>query len=291
MYELDVQKLESFYEPGSTVAYYLPYGDQFIHLNPFIGQAVKIRYKGSITCIHCGRKTKKSFNQGYCFPCARSLPQTDLCIVRPQTCSYFDGGCRDPEWGEKHCMIRHTVYLANSSGIKVGITRHENRFNRWVDQGAIAAIPIATVNKRIDAGKVEVALATTLADKTNWRKMLSKDVKEIDLHTAKSAALDLIPADISHEISEEPVYRFKYPVREFPEKIKSYNLDKTPEVEDILLGIKGQYLIFKNAVINFRKFSGYAIEFSSPDQRVVPISSKPSSVGSSSAASSISSAD
>ena len=268
----------------------MPMGDQYVHLNPFIGQSIRIKFTGTITCIHCGRKTKKSFNQGHCFPCARSLPQTDLCIVRPQTCAYFDGGCRDPEWGEQHCMIRHTIYLANSSGLKVGITRHENRFNRWVDQGAIAAIPIATVEKRIDAGKVEVALATELADKTNWRKMLSNDVKDIDLYEAKAAAIKLIPSDITNEISDEPVYRFNYPVKTYPTKIKSYNLDKVPELEDTLMGIKGQYLIFENGVINFRKYSGYAVEFSSPDQRVLPISSKPSSVGSS-PSSSISSAD
>ncbi len=52
-----------------------------------------------------------------------------------------------------------------------------------------------------------------------------------------------------------------YPVNEYPDKIKSFNLDKEPLVEGILNGIKGQYLLLNNGVINLRKYQGYHITF------------------------------
>ena len=53
-----------------------------------------------------------------------------------------------------------------------------------------------------------------------------------------------------------------YPVVEYPEKVTSFNFDKSPVVEGTLLGIKGQYLIFDSGVINLRRFSGYEIAIS-----------------------------
>ena len=47
-----------------------------------------------------------------------------------------------------------------------------------------------------------------------------------------------------------------YPVDEYPTKVKSYNVDKTPKIEDRLIGIKGQYLIFSKGVLNIRKYPG-----------------------------------
>ena len=69
-------------------------------------------------------------------------------------------------------MQPHVVYLANSSGLKVGITRLSNVPSRWVDQGAVAALPIIKVNNRFQSRMLEVTLAETMNDKTNWRKML-----------------------------------------------------------------------------------------------------------------------
>src|SRR5690625_1150681 len=110
--------------PGEPARYALPLGEESVPLNPFLGQEVRLQFRGAIHCIHCGRKSSKSFNQGYCYPCFRSLARCDTCIVRPELCHYFEGTCREPEWGDAHCMIPHIVYLANSTGTKVGITRH-----------------------------------------------------------------------------------------------------------------------------------------------------------------------
>ena len=60
--------------------------------------------------------------------------------------------------------------------------------------------------------------------------------------------------------AERREHRFEYPVLVWPEKVKSFNLDKDPTAGGILQGIKGQYLIFDDGVINLRKYSGYKVE-------------------------------
>lgn len=152
-----IKKMRSTLDNG-TIQYHLPMDDELVNMNDLLGQHVTIRYDGLIHCSHCGRKTNKSFSQGFCYPCMQSLAQCDMCIMKPETCHYDQGTCREPEWGEKHCMIEHVVYLANSSGLKVGITRHSQVPTRWIDQGAIQAIPLIRVKTRQQSGLVEDAL-------------------------------------------------------------------------------------------------------------------------------------
>src|SRR5690554_4764181 len=165
-------------EAGDPVAYTLAVGDARIALNDLMGRKVRIDFEGVIRCIHCDRTTKKSFNQGYCYPCFRKLAACDSCIMSPEKCHYHLGTCREPEWGEANCMVEHVVYLANSSGLKVGITRATQVPTRWIDQGAVTAIPMLRVASRYLSGLVEVACKNHVADRTNWRAMLKGDVPE-----------------------------------------------------------------------------------------------------------------
>lgn len=248
---------------ASPVEYSLPVGDETVPLNPLLGKKISLSFEGEINCINCGRKTNKSFQQGYCYPCMQQLAQCDLCILKPELCHYHKGTCREPEWGRENCMIDHFVYLAVSSGLKVGITRHSQVPTRWIDQGAVAAMPIARVGSRYDSGLVEVALKEHFDDKTNWRNMLKNVVAEVD-PVAEKAKIRPVLQDIlkdcqGREITEDTVYRFEYPVLEYPDKVKSLGFDKTSRVEGTLLGIKGQYLMFDCGVINIRKHGGYGI--------------------------------
>ncbi|SNC75684.1 Protein of unknown function [Marinobacter sp. es.048] len=258
-------------EAGDPVAYSIAVGDTRIPLNDLIGRPVRLDFDGVIRCIHCDRKTKKSFNQGFCYPCFRKLAACDSCIMSPEKCHYHLGTCREPEWGETHCMVEHVVYLANSSGLKVGITRGSQVPTRWIDQGAVDAIPMVRVATRYIAGLVEVACKTHVADRTNWRAMLKGDVPELDLLEERQRILGLIANDLEalrqthgqdsiREVDEQGL-GLSYPVQAWPEKIKTHNLDKTPEVEGVLEGIKGQYLILDTGVINIRKFTGYEVRF------------------------------
>ncbi|MDC1510054.1 DUF2797 domain-containing protein [Oceanospirillaceae bacterium] len=270
-----LQKLTTHIDsvPNAQVQYTLVLGDQKLHLNPLIGQTIRLEHLGQINCSHCGRKTKKSYSQGHCFVCMQKLPQCDLCIMSPERCHFDAGTCRDEAWGQAFCMQPHIVYLANSSGLKVGITRVNQMPTRWLDQGASQAMPIMQVATRKLSGQVETILKQYVADKTNWRKLLQSDAQHIDMTQAADALLNESEADLDVLLSElshqdyqwldTPAISMRYPVLEYPSKIKSHNLDKEPVLEGKLMGIKGQYLIFDTAVINIRKYTSYLVRLSS----------------------------
>ncbi len=260
-------------ELATPVNYYLPLDDERVLLNDYLGQRISLNYAGEIHCCHCGRKTKKSFNQGFCFPCLKKLARCDSCIVSPEKCHYEQGTCREPEWGEAFCLTDHVVYLANSSGIKVGITRATQLPTRWIDQGAVQALPIMRVATRLQSGLVEDALRQHVADKTNWRKMLKGEIEAVELASTRDDLFERCQSELTalnerfgvqalQPIVDAECVDIEYPVLEYPTKVSSQNFDKTPLVEGTLMGIKGQYLILDTGVINMRKFTAYNISFS-----------------------------
>lgn len=235
-------------------------------LNPFLGQSITLKFTGNIFCISCQRKTNKSFSQGYCFPCMRSKAACDMCIMKPELCHFAKGTCREPDWAERHCLIPHIVYLANSSGLKVGITRENQVPTRWLDQGAIQAVPICRVQERYHSGLIEEVFKQFVADKTNWRAMLKGEVVPLDLAAKRDALLGQAQDQLAAlqldgvELLQENITEITYPVLQYPVKVASLNFDKTPEISGVLLGIKGQYLILDTGVLNIRKFGGYEVE-------------------------------
>lgn len=259
-------------ELSDTIQYFLELDDQPLLMNDLLGKAVYLKNLGDINCSHCGRLTKKSFSQGYCFPCFKKLPQCDLCMMSPDRCHFHLGTCRDEAWGESVCFNEHVVYLANSSGIKVGITRATQVPTRWIDQGAVEALPIFRVKTRQQSGLVEKIIGQHISDKTNWRKMLKGEISEIDLVAMRDELMETCRTELA-QLSEEhglqsimpitdaPVLGLNYPVDEYPSKISSHNLDKTALISGVLKGIKGQYLILDTGVINLRKYTSYSIEF------------------------------
>jgi hypothetical protein len=170
-------------------------------------------------------------------------------------------------------MQPHIVYLANSSGIKVGITRQSQIPTRWIDQGAVQGLPIFRVPSRHVSGLIEVILARHISDKTSWQQMLKNQVSPIDLPAERDrlwalcrTELDEITARFGERsiefLRDRQSVDIRYPVDCYPLKVASFNLDKNPEVSGILHGIKGQYLMLDTGVINIRKFTGYEVEFS-----------------------------
>ncbi len=247
-----------------------PAGETLV-LNSLIGKPLKIVFKQEINCTNCQKPVKKAYAGGYCYPCSLKLAECDMCILKPELCHFAKGTCREPSWGEANCMIPHYVYLANSSGLKVGITRATQIPTRWIDQGAVAGLPIMKVSSRYQSGVFEKLFASELADKTDWRKMLKGGVEEIDLESKRDELFELFGEDLDRmegdfganqiEILErEQITSIQYPVLQYPEKVSSFSLDKNAEVGGILQGIKGQYLIFDTGVINIRSHTGYKVE-------------------------------
>lgn len=255
---------------GETAQYAIRLDETEVPVNPLLGKQVRLEFLGAIHCSHCGRKTKKSFAQGYCYPCFTKLAQCDSCIMSPERCHYDAGTCREPSWGEQFCMTDHVVYLANSSGIKVGITRASQIPTRWLDQGASQALPIFRVATRQQSGFVEDLLRTQVADKTNWRALLKGDAVPLDLPAIRDELLASCAEGIAalqqrfglqaiQPVNDVEVLTIQYPVEAYPTKVASHDLEKTPVVEGILKGIKGQYLILDTGVINLRKYTAYQV--------------------------------
>jgi hypothetical protein len=261
-----LSKMET--QHNTPIIYKMTHGEVQTDITSLVGKNITLTFTGKILCQNCGKKTKKSFAQGYCYSCTMKLARCDLCILKPETCHYEKGTCREPKWGEENCLKDHVIYLANSSGLKIGITRATQVPTRWIDQGATEALPILTVKNRLTSGQVEMLFKKHIADKTDWRKMLKGSPEPINLIEWRDKLLGLLGEELkAFDVTpiEGPVWKFEYPVEKYLEKITSYNLDKTPQIHGRLQGIKGQYLIFDSGVLNVRSYSGYEVIMESED--------------------------
>ncbi|MGB5980842.1 MAG: DUF2797 domain-containing protein [Nonlabens sp.] len=250
-------------ELKKTVQYYEVFRDDFIHLNQLLDKKITIKHVAN-ECLNCGLD-KKIWRQGFCYDCFTTVPQAADWIMKPELSkAHLDEEDRDLDYEKRVQLKPHIVYLANSSNVKVGVTRKTQVPTRWIDQGAHEAIAIVETPNRYLAGITEVALKEFVADKTNWRTMLTNKVEDVDLLRFRESMLPHIPEEAKQyilDINEETAIHF--PVLEYPKKVKSVNLTKTPEHSGVLKGIKGQYLIFEDGhVMNVRSHEGYVVEWS-----------------------------
>lgn len=234
-----------------------------VDMNEWVGQHVTLEFLNEIHCRKTGQKIKKTFGEGLSYSAWLDDPGSVESVLRPELSRIHEGiALRDFDWEHKHHNQPHYVYLSQTGGFKVGVTRTTNAPFRWHDQGAVGALVIATVPYRQLAGEIEVALKSIVADKTNYRKMLTDVAFDAEgLMDWQEACYDELGVVYeSFFVDESDPIRFDYPVNQYPEKIQSRTLDKQPKVEGILVGIKGQYLLFESGeVINVRRHSGYRV--------------------------------
>ena len=248
-------------ENASPVQYYLDMENDFLNMNQLINKTIDISFK-KYQCLSCGGD-KKIFRQGFCYDCFYKMPQTGEWIMRPELSKAHLGiEDRDLDFEKEMQLKPHVVYLANSSNVKVGVTRKSQIPTRWIDQGAHEAIEIVEVPNRYLAGITEVALKEYVSDKTNWRKMLTNNVVDLNLIEEREKLAVHIPEEAKqYYIENNKETEIAFPVEQYPTKIKSLNLDKTPNYNGVLKGIKGQYLIFEDGtVFNVRNWEGYVVE-------------------------------
>ena len=246
----------------SPIQYSLPIGNNLIELNNKIGHDISINFNNQIFCIQCNKQIKKTYMQGYCYPCFISSPKASDCILRPHLCRAHLGESRDMEWSKKYCLKDNYVYLSLTSNLKVGVTRFSQIPTRWIDQGAHHAIKFAKTPNRYLAGMIEKELSEKLSDRTQWRKMLQGNYDTtINLLNKKNELADSLSKEYKQYIStNNTITNICYPLNEQLDKIKSINLEKTPDVHGKLIGIKGQYIILdNNRVCNIRKYTGYIL--------------------------------
>lgn len=227
-----------------------------------VGDTLILRWTGVLRCVACGRQVKKLYQNGYCFPCVQTLAECDLCIVKPHECHFHRGTCRDERFAAEHCMVPHYVYVAWSSGFKVGITRKGRQIKRWIDQGAMEAAVIAEVPNRKTAGDLEVHIAQSMADKTNWRKML-RDETGPDRPLAEVARQVQASVDDVYRaylVDEVQPKRLEYPRQPgFTVQLTSLALNADEPVGGVIRGMKGQYLMFDDGVLNVKRWAGHEI--------------------------------
>ena len=262
-YEGNILKMKT--ELAVPVKYSLPVGNNMVDMNALIGQKINMKFDGRINCVSCGKQTKTSFGQGFCYSCLQTAPEASESIMRPELSKAHLGIARDMEWAEKHDLIDHFVYLAVSSELKVGVTRNHQVPTRWIDQGASFAIKVARTPNRHIAGIIEVFLKDHFTDKTNWRAMLKNEIlSDFDLIAEKRKVIGLLPKELHKYIEpDDSVTEIIYPVEHYPTSVTSIGFDKMPEIEGVLTGIKGQYLILDESnVLNIRKHSGYYLNLS-----------------------------
>lgn len=248
-------------ELTDTVQYYLIFETDFLNVNQILDKKITLNFL-RYQCLNCGLQ-KKIFRQGFCYDCFTSIPQAGNWIMNPElSTAHLDEEDRDLEFEKSVQLKPHIVYLANSSDVKVGVTRKTQIPTRWIDQGAHEAIEIVEVPNRYLAGITEVALKDHVGDKTNWRKMLTNDVKDLDLVEVREMLKKFIPeAAMEFFLANNKETEIHFPVLEYPKKVKTLNLAKSPFYEGVLKGIKGQYLIFQDGtVFNVRGHEGFVVE-------------------------------
>ncbi|MEP3838809.1 MAG: DUF2797 domain-containing protein [Algibacter sp.] len=247
-------------EFGSPIQYYLVFENDFINMNQLIGKNVTIEFI-KYQCLNCGLD-KPIFRQGFDRQCFYDTARAGDWIMRPELSTAHLGiEDRDLEYEKKVQLQPHIVYLANSSNVKVGVTRKNQVPTRWIDQGAHEAIEIVEVPNRYLAGITEVALKDYVGDKTNWRKMLKNDIEDENLLEWRERLKSHIPGEAAdYFIENNSETNIDFPVLQYPEKPKSLNIKKELKYTGKLVGIKGQYLIFEDErVFNVRANEGLVV--------------------------------
>lgn len=246
---------------GKPIQYYLNLSGDIVCMNQLIDRKLKINLIG-YQCVNCG-KDEKPFRMGFCKKCFFESPFASETIIRPElSTAHLDIEERDLQV-EKFIQLQpHIVYLAYTGDVKVGVTRETQIPTRWIDQGATFALPIARTDNRWEAGMIEVALKEHLPDKTNWKKMLQDDYEDdLDLADFREKIKTYFPENFENFYNETgEMQRFDFPY-EAPQNISAFTLEKNPQFEGILKGIKGQYLCFEGGnFMNVRSHEGCVIE-------------------------------
>jgi hypothetical protein len=242
------------------IQYYLDMKSDFLNVNQLLNKEITIRFV-TYECLNCHLE-KKIYRQGFCKNCFFEIPNAADWIMRPElSTAHLDIEDRDLAYEKSVQLQPHIVYLANSSNVKVGVTRKQQIPTRWIDQGAHEAIEIVEVPNRYLAGITEVALKNYVGDKTNWRKMLKNDIEDENLLEWRDKLKEFIPDEAKqYFIENNSETHINFPVLKYPGKPKSLNLIKTPSYTGKLVGIKGQYLIFEDeTVFNVRSNEGLVV--------------------------------
>jgi hypothetical protein len=259
-----LKKMASIHD--NPVRYIMDFDDDLVFLNQIIGKKIKI-HKTGYCCLSC-YENLQIFANGFCKKCFFESPMAGDWVMKPELSkAHLEIEDRDISYEKKVQLQNHIVYLSKTSGIKVGVTRSNSMTTRWIDQGAIEAVVLIEVPNRYLAGLAEVKLKEKFSDKTNWRRMLTSNIEEEDIINNKKIALDSLGSEFEEFFkTDSEVLKFNYQIDKSIDSVKSISLKKSDDIEGILIGVKGQYLIFDDSsVFNVRSNEGYLVDISISD--------------------------
>ncbi len=235
-----------------------------VPINSWVGKKIQWKFDGEINCIVSGIAMERPFRMGMSRDAYFSSPLACPSIFNPEMSTIHTGvALRDKEYEERYHNVPHVVYLSRTDKLKVGVTGLGRHDLRWNDQGAVEGILVCETPYRQLAGEIEVFLKSYFNDKTNWRNMLKNvDRNPKEMIDMKEECFDLLSPWYEPFFSDDDsVQEINYPIKNFPAKISSLKLDKSPVGEGFLAGIKGQYWIFEDGrVFNVRSHEGYRVD-------------------------------
>jgi hypothetical protein len=249
-------------ESTSPINYFLHLGDEFVKVNDCIGKTIQFDLIG-YQCLSCGDNAS-IFRQGLCKKCFFESPQAGSWIMKPEESkAHLDIEDRDLAFEKKMQLQPHIVYLSNTGGVKVGVTRKSQVPTRWIDQGAHQAMAFLEVPNRYLAGVAEVALKAHISDKTQWKTMLSQPEQSRDLIQQFNALKAYLPDEVQpYVIDELQVEELNFPYTPDGQLGVRQSLSENEPLKGKLKGIKGQYLIFDDySIFNVRSSEGYVVAF------------------------------
>ncbi len=265
-------------EPGDPARYALRLGDVALPLNPLLGRGLSLTFTGRIFCTACAAQTSRAYGGGYCYDCFTSLARADLCMVSPDRCHHHLGTCREPEWGSAFCMQPHVVYLANTAGAKVGLTRADRTVGRWLDQGAVQGLVVCTAATRRDAGLIEAAIARHVSDRADWRKLVAADAPLLDLPALAAELRERLALPCGTWVDDGYVNALTYPVLRYGLVEQVQLQGRNTPFTSRLLGCKGSYLLFEHGAFNVSAHAGFEVRVQAVDDPPPPLGGEQTSL-------------
>ena len=226
LYQGVLTKMET--EFSQPIQYFLVLENDVLNMNQLLNKTLTLSFV-KYQCLNCSSEAP-IFRQGFCKSCFFELPQAADWIMRPELSkAHLDQEERDLDYEKRVQLQPHIVYLANSSNVKVGVTRKTQVPTRWIDQGAQEALEIVEVPNRYLAGVTEVALKKYVSDKTNWREMLKGTATDENLEDWRQRLETYIPEETKpYFLANQKSLKTRIPCSQIPRKTKKFEPNQNP---------------------------------------------------------------
>ena len=250
---------------------YLADTEEPIDLAGLVGEEIRVEIRPGFRCQHCGTRADHS-------PCqeCRSKPPHQQCVFTPGTsCTYQD--CPFPSFKRRSCAHNFVVYIVVKDDVKAGITQADRSVSRWAEQGATHGMIVARTPNRRVAGIIEDALEAVVSTESTkeWYEPLDEPRK--GLIQAANSCRDVLTGPLepfSTLVADETTFEDRIvpvPVHFIGDDATVATLPELSVGDGLrseVLGVRGQILATKDAVVNFDHLKGEQLTVEAPADRL-----------------------